>query len=59
MIHCLRMRAGILKDLQHTATGDVPDLGAELLPVQNHQVLQTVCPRSSQLFVIYSKKGTT
>lgn len=53
------MRAGILEDLQHTGAGDLPDLRAELLPVQNHQVLQTVCPRPSQLLVVCKGKVTT
>lgn len=38
----IRMRAGGLEDVQHAGTGDVPHLRTELLPVQNHQVLQTV-----------------
>lgn len=47
-----RMRAGVLEDLQHTGACDLPHLGAELLPVQNHQVLQTVGPRPGQLLVV-------
>lgn len=59
MVQDLRVRAGVLKDLQHTGAGDVPDVGAELLPVQNHQVLQTVCARPSQLLVVCRRKVTT
>lgn len=40
----LRVWAGVLEDLEHTGARDLPDFGGELLPVQNHQVLQTVCP---------------
>lgn len=54
----LRVRAGVLEDLQHAGAGDLPHLGAELLPVQNHQVLQTVGARSSQLLVVCKRKGT-
>lgn len=35
---CLRMRACTLKDLQHTGTGDIPDLVVEFLSIQNNQV---------------------
>lgn len=49
-----RVGAGVLEDLQHAGAGDVPDLRTELLPVQNHQVLQTVGPRPGQLLVICS-----
>ena len=47
-----RVRAGVLEDLQHAGAGDVPHVRAELLPVQDHQVLQTVGPRPSQLLVV-------
>lgn len=50
------MRAGVLEDLQHTGAGDVPDLWAELLSVQDHQVFQTVCPRPSQLLVVCGRQ---
>lgn len=56
VVQDLRVRAGVLEDLQHTGAGDVPDLGAELFPVQNHQVLQAVCPRPSQLLVVCGRK---
>lgn len=52
LVEDLRVRAGVLEDLQHAGAGDVPDLGAELFPVQDHQVLQTVGPRPSQLLVV-------
>lgn len=39
----IRVRAGGLENVQHAGTGDVPHLRTELLPVQDHQVLQTVC----------------
>lgn len=55
----LRVRAGVLEDLQHAGAGDFPDVGAELLPVQDHQVLQTVGPRSSQLLVVWRGKMMT
>lgn len=32
------MRAGALKDLQHTGTGHIPDLIVEFLSIQNNQV---------------------
>lgn len=47
------MRAGALEDLQHAGAGDVPHLGAELLPVQDDKVLQAVGPRASQLLVVW------
>lgn len=50
------MRAGVLEDLQHTGAGDVPHLGAELLPVQNHQVLQAVGSRPRQLLVVCGRR---
>lgn len=53
------MRAGVLEDLQHAGACDLPDLGAELLPIQDHQVLQTVCPRPSQLLVVCRGKEDT
>lgn len=54
-----RLRAGVLEDLQHTGACDVPHLGAELLPIQDHQVLQAVCPGPSQLLVVCRKDRTT
>lgn len=48
----LRVRAVALEDLQHAGAGDVPHLGAELLPVQDDQVLQAVGSRSGQLLVV-------
>ncbi len=39
VVRLLRVRAGVLEDLQHTGAGDIPDVRAELLPVQDHQVL--------------------
>lgn len=39
----IRMRAGGLEDIQHAGAGDVPHLRTELLPVKDHQVLETVC----------------
>lgn len=59
VVQDLRVRAGVLEDLQHTGAGDLPDLRAELLPVQDHQVFQTVCPRPSQLLVVCRGKVTT
>lgn len=52
VVEDVRVWAGGLEDLQHTAAGGVPHLRTELLPVQNHQVLQTVGPRSSQLLIV-------
>lgn len=54
-----RLRAGVLEDLQHTGACDVPHLRAELLPIQDHQVLQAVCPGPSQLLVVCRKDRTT
>lgn len=51
------MGAGALEDLQHAGAGDVPHLGAELLPIQDDQVLQAVGPRASQLLVVYEGGG--
>lgn len=48
----LRVRAVALEDLQHAGAGDVPHLGAELLPVQDDQVLQAVGARAGQLLVV-------
>ena len=48
----VRMRAGVLEDLQHTWAGDVPDLWAELLPIENNQVFQTVGTRARQLLIV-------
>lgn len=49
----LRVRAGGLEDLQHAGAGDVPHIGAELLSVQDDQVLQAVGSWASQLLVVY------
>ena len=38
------MRDGCFEDVQHTVTGFVPYLWAELLPVQNDYIFQTVGP---------------
>lgn len=48
----LRIRAVALEDLQHAGASDVPHLGAELLPVQDDQVLQAVGARAGQLLVV-------
>lgn len=47
---------GGLKDVQHAVAGLVPDLGCELLSVQDHYVLQAVGSRPRQLLVIWKKK---
>lgn len=52
LVVVLRVGAGVLEDLQHAGAGDVPHLGVELLPVQDHQVLQAVGARPGQLLVI-------
>lgn len=53
------MRASVLEDLEHAGACDLPNLGAELLPIQDHQVLQTVCPRPSQLLIVCRGKEET
>lgn len=52
----IRMRAGGLEDVQHAGTGDVPHLRTELVPVQDHQVLQTVRARPRQLLIICQQR---
>lgn len=48
----IRMRAGGLEDIQHAGAGDVPHLRTELLPVKDHQILETVCAWPRQLLII-------